>query len=173
VDFAELVTQVRIKKELEPYNEDSRLLCFDPGHTTGWAFFVGTRLIYSGQIDTTDIPNCVTAVEDLFAETQPNAIVMEDYRVYKWRAEHHVGSDMLTTRVIGSIETIAVQHFMPEIVKQPAHIAKGFCDNQKLRAWNFYQKGNLRHANDAIRHGTYFILFGAIRKADKPTRTVG
>ena len=173
MDFNTLVTTVRAQKLLEPVEDNFRVLCFDPGHTTGWALFVGTKLCVCGQINTTDIPKCVQEVEDLFAECQPDQIVMEDYRVYAWRAKHHAGSDMLTTRVIGSIETIAVQHFIADIIKQPAHIAKKFCTDAKLRAWNFHQKGGLKHANDAIRHGCYYLIFGAIRKADKARLTVG
>lgn len=172
MDFDTLVTAVREKKDLEPYNPETRLLSFDPGHTTGWCLYVGTKQVHVGQIITKSIPQCVENVENLFAETQPTAIVMEDYRVYKWRAQHHAGSDMLTTRVIGSIETIAVQHFMPEITKQPAHIAKRWCTDEKLKQWEMYVKGQ-KHARDAVRHATYFILFGAIRKADRQRITVG
>jgi hypothetical protein len=42
---------------------------------------------------------------------------------------------------------------------QGAQQAKGFSKDDKLRAWGLYQVGK-RHANDAIRHATYWLLFG-------------
>jgi len=172
MEFADLAKQIRWQKELPEIETMHVTLCFDPGHTTGWAVFKCMTLQDSGEIDTTDIEKATAEVELLLSEHQPDALVIEDYRVYKWRAKHHAGSDMLTTRVIGCIETLAVICHIPLIVKQPAHIAKGFCDDKKLRKWGYYSKGQ-KHARDAIRHGCYFLLFGAIKKADRARQTVG
>jgi hypothetical protein len=151
-----------------PDYQDFPILCFDPGHTTGWAFFEERKLVQSGEIDTTSIPNCVENASNLFNQFMPSVVVMEDYRIYRRRQKQHVGSAMLTTRVIGCLETLAVQQVneMPEIVKQPAHVAKGFCTDKKLKEWDMYDTG-LKHARDAVRHGCYFIMFGAIRAQDK------
>lgn len=167
MDFTELRTKAfEQKPEWAHKLFGSTILCFDPGHTTGWATFVDNELVESGQIDTTSIAACVTNAADLFKCFEPWVVVMEDYRVYKWRKEQHVGSEMLTTRIIGCLETLAVQNQVPEIIKQPAHVAKGFCTDDKLRVWGYYQRGE-RHARDAIRHGCYYILFGSIQKKDK------
>lgn len=136
------------------------ILALDPGHTTGWAYFYGGSLIECGQIDTSSIRKCVTNAEALIASTNPQVIAMEDYRVYRGKQQQHVNSAMLTTRVIGSLETLAIQHNVQRVVKRMATIAKGFCTDDKLRDWNMYKPGE-RHARDAIRHGCYFILFGA------------
>ena len=172
MDFETLATSVRGKKGLATPDEGHIVLCFDPGHTTGWAVFRGFKLIDCGEIDTTDIPRSVEPITSLFASWQPDVVVIEDYRVYDWRAKHHAGSDLLTTRVIGCIETLCVQHFIRSIVKQPAHMAKKFCTDKKLRYWDFYHKGS-KHTNDAIRHGCYFLVFGPIQKKDKARLTVG
>ncbi len=146
------------------------ILSFDPGHTTGWASYFDGILTDSGQIDTTSISACLDSAQPLFHTYKPNVVVMEDYRVYKWRAKEHIGSPMLTTRIIGCLETLAIQDFVNFVIKQPAHIAKNFCTDRKLKEWGYYDQG--KHARDAIRHGCYYILFGAIQKKDK-TGAVG
>lgn len=146
------------------------VLCFDPGHTTGWAMFLPVDGVYglhcSGEIDTDDMEKAPDAIGDLIDTFSPHIVVIEDYRVYKWRAKHHAGSTLLTARVIGCIETLAYIEPVEHIYKQPAHIAKGFCDDAKLREWGFYVEGE-KHARDAIRHGCYFLLFGAIKRKDR------
>lgn len=171
MDFKALALQVH-KQRGSQYDPFHDVLCFDPGHTTGWAHFYDYDLVESGQIDTTSIEAAVETAGELYDSIWPSVVVMEDYRVYKWRAQHHIGSEMLTTRVIGCLETLAVQHFIDTIIKQPANVAKGFCTDSKLKQWGFYKEGE-RHARDAIRHGAYYILFGPIRKGDKQNITVG
>ena len=169
MDFKELVGKAGRNNTYQ----DFPVLALDPGHTTGWAFFEEAELKSSDQIDTSTIEACARNATELFQIYHPQIVVMEDYRVYAWRQKQHVGSEMMTTRVIGALELMSMQHHVPHIIKQPAHVAKGFCDDKKLKEWGMYQKGQ-RHARDAIRHGCYFILFGAIRPQDKPKRpTVG
>lgn len=172
MNFEDLATKLRRQKDLPELTESFITLCFDPGHTTGWAVFMGLKLHKWGEINTNSIVDATLEVELLMSEYNPYVIVIEDYRVYKWRAKHHAGSDMLTTRVIGCIETLAIMCHIQHIIKQPAHVAKGFCSDQKLKSWNFYHKGE-KHARDAIRHGCFYLLFGALRKTDKARLTVG
>ena len=87
---------------------------------------------------------------------------MEEYRVYRWRAKQHAGSDLLTARIIGGIEmacSALLGYGHIPIIKQPAHVAKNFVSDDKLQAWGFYERGQ-KHANDAIRHACYWQLFG-------------
>ena len=167
MDFIELVSAAGRNKD----HEADRILCFDPGHTTGWAFFEKALLVDAGELDTTSIEACILNTGYLFESYPPDIVVIEDYRIYKWRQKQHVGSEMLTTRIIGCLETLTIQNFsyrgwVHKIVKQPAHVAKGFCTDKKLKEWEMDKPG-MRHARDAIRHGCYFILFGAIRPEDK------
>ena len=142
--------------------ENTPILAIDPGHTTGWAVFVGTDLAASGEAETSDIAGVQANITPLFEEFDPQYIVMEDYRIYRWRAKQHAGSTVPTIQVIGAIELITYQfHIANEVVKQPAHVAKQFCTDSKLKEWGFYITGQ-RHARDAIRHGCYFILFGKL-----------
>jgi len=147
------------------------LLAFDPGHTTGWALFRDYELIESGEVDTSDIETAVDQLMPLFQEYSPDNIVLEDYRIYRWKQKHHVGSELTTTRVIGCIETLSTIHGI-SLFKQPAQVAKTFCKDTKLKAWGVYKQGE-RHARDAIRHGIYFLINGPLRKHDKAKRSAG
>lgn len=172
MDFATLVAKTRESKGLPELSPNLKVAAFDPGHTTGWAVFNGAKLIQRGQLNTGNIPRAAGSFMGIFQNFNPNVIVMEDYRVYAWRKEQHVGSEMLTTRVIGCIETVCALEGIFDIIKQPAHIGKGFCTNKKLKDWGFYSTGE-KHAMDAVRHGTHYLLFGPIQKKDKKGHTVG
>lgn len=175
MDFETFEVATRKSKKTKRFvTPDTTILCFDPGHTTGFAIFQGLDLIESGELVTKPIDAAVRNVERMFNHCEPDIVVMEDYRVYKWKTEHHGGSELLTTRVIGCIETFCVLNFVSNVIKQPAHIGKGFATDKRLREWGFYKKGE-RHARDAIRHGCYFLLFGAIRQSEayKLRNTVG
>lgn len=165
MDFEELVRRTPRRGDTT-VTDTTTILCFDPGHTTGWAVFEGVKCFNSGEIDTREIDDSVDSISFLMGRYSPDIVVVEDYRVYKWRAKHHAGSNLLTARVIGRIEALATVEQVNTIIKQPAHIAKGFCTDTKLREWGMYVKGE-KHARDAIRHGCYFILFGAIKQKDR------
>jgi len=168
MDLNTLVHTLREQRNLEDL-QNVRVLALDPGHTTGWAMFLNNELIRAGQIDTTSVDMATQTVGALFKEFEPQIVVAEEYRVYKWRAKHHTGSDLLTARVIGCIETLCA-FTGASIIKQPANVAKGFCTDTKLRDWGVYQTG-YKHANDAVRHGCYFLCFGAIQRKDKTTNS--
>ena len=164
MDFHELALKLQSQKPHPMW--DKPILAFDPGHTTGWAFFDRGLMVVSGEIDTTSISACMDNTQPLLHSFHPHVVIMEDYRIYKWRQKHHVGSELLTTQIIGCLETLAIQDFVNFVIKQPAHIAKGFCTDKKLKEWNYYIPGQ-RHARDAIRHGCYYILFGPLQKKDR------
>lgn len=172
MDFAELATKCRKQKGMSAIHTNDMTLCFDPGHTTGWALFEGFRLHDSGELVTEPIEIAVESIRDLFNNCAPDIVVIEDYRVYRWRQKHHVGSEMLTTRVIGVIETFCVTEYIPDVYKQPASVAKKFCTDKKLREWGFYKPGQ-KHTRDAIRHGCYFLIFGAVDRKQQKGVTVG
>ena len=166
--ISELAISQARKQEREPHSDEVSLLAFDPGHTTGWAAFTGFELKASGQINTEDIDLATQAIQELIDEHKPSIIVLEEYRIYRWRTQHHAGSDLPTARVIGCMETLAyVQHI--DLYKQPAQLAKGFCKDAKLRAWGVYKQGE-KHARDAIRHGIYFMIAGPVKGKGSKSR---
>lgn len=150
------------------------LLAFDPGHTTGWAYFSDMQLMDAGQLRTKTLPDATKGFMDLLQEYKPAVVVYEDYRVYRTHREQHVGSQLLTVQVIGSLETcIALYPEEIHIVVQGAGTGKSFCKDDKLKAWGFFQLGAMRHANDAVRHGAHWILFGELPKKASTSHRVG
>lgn len=173
MDFNTLVHAThKARKTEHPVSDDTITLCFDPGHTTGFAVFHGTELFECGQLTTKPIEQAVLEIQRVIDFYEPDIVVVEDYRVYSWKTEHHAGSELLTTRIIGVIETFCVIRFIPHIIKQPAHVAKGFCTNTKLKSWGMYTPAK-KHAMDAVRHGCYYILFGTIDRKQSTSHTVG
>lgn len=137
------------------------LMAIDPGETTGIRVFNGIRPIAWYQvicIDTASVSSALEQIEGLLIEHKPEIVVMEEYRVYAHRTRQHAGSDLFTARLIGALEAMLAKHHV-NWVKQTATQAKKFFTDVKLRAWGYYIPGK-KHANDATRHGCYYLLFG-------------
>lgn len=134
-----------------------KLLALDPGETTGWAFFQGEDLIESGQVKGMTVPECYVQLSKIIDKMYPHFIVIEDYKVYGWKTKDHAWSELFTPRLIGALECYisGVGCFM--FRKQMAQQAKGFCTDDKLKAWGLWPEG--RHARDAVRHAVYYLLF--------------
>lgn len=131
----------------------STLLALDPGETTGWALFRDGTLTGAGQFRVSS----VTVFDRLFDRFQPDQLVVEQYRIYPWRSKQHQWSDVPTLRYIGAIQHAAALRGIP-IHFQMAQLVKVFCTNTKLKQWGLHKDG-LKHADDAIRHGCYYLLF--------------
>lgn len=133
-----------------------RLLALDPGETTGWAVFEDCQLARCGQWP-------VRALEDFDAfvtDKRPDAMVIENYRVYASRAAQHVGSEVNTAQYVGILKFLGQMYQVPYTL-QMAHQAKGWVSDTRLNTLGLFQTGK-RHANDAIRHGVYWLLFGKL-----------
>lgn len=154
LSFSDLLQRIRGSATI-PH----KLLCLDPGKTTGWCLFEDGVLTKWGQIeDCFDDKNVdATKLYDLFADIQPDFIVYEDYKVYSHKLDRHSFNPVFTVRLIGVIETYC-QIEGVKSHKQMATTAKNFCTDDKLKQWGFWQSG-MRHSRDAIRHGCYFLLF--------------
>ena len=140
------------------------ILALDPGETTGVARFHYNKTseiwhMYPSQLATPDIPSFIQLMQSQLDQYNPAIIVMEDYRVYSWKTKDHAWSDLHTPKIVAAMEVLCLQQNIP-LHKQMAQQAKGFCTNDKLKQWGFYQPGQ-RHAVDAIRHGCYFLLFNS------------
>ena len=152
VEFLRAATQYDYDKL-----DQLRLLVFDPGETTGVAFFTGGYVIFANQFDTKNrnhFPNQFTRLIERFA---PNRVLIEDYRVYSWKRDQHSWAELHTPKLIGHMEAACVTCSIPYSM-QMAQQAKGFCTDEKLKEWGLYAP-SLRHARDAIRHGCYYLLF--------------
>lgn len=132
----------------------------DPGETTGIAIFLDGELEGTHQVDHRGHKNVGRALEEIIEAINCEnitTVVVEDYRVYKNKAQSHTHSDLFTSRLIGAIETWTHINKIP-LVKQMASQAKKFMTDSKLKAWGFWIIGK-RHSRDAIRHAATYILF--------------
>lgn len=151
IPFADLL----IKRRGAGFKAPERLLCLDPGETTGWAVFEHGKLTASGQARTIESWD---VIHQLFVDVKPTMVLYENYRVYAHKLERHSNSEVYTLRLVGVIEFICEILFDIVHHNQMAQQAKGFTTDEKLKAWGFWKSGH-RHARDAIRHGCYFLLF--------------
>lgn len=148
-----------------------RLLCYDPGETTGFAIFEYGELIHSSQLDTHTIKSGIrTLLRTLYnidgsiyasPKSKVTQIVYENYKVYNWKTDSHAWSNLHTPKLIGALEALAHMKLMPTYT-QMAQQPKGFCTDKKLEEWGYYKAG-LKHARDAIRHGCYYMLFNYMK----------
>lgn len=163
MDFPTFLSKAN--KHLEP---PKHLIALDPGETTGYAIFVGSQLVDSGELKTDCMNHGAIILSELFAahtNTDP-IVVFEDYRIYSWKTDSHTWASLHTPRLIGMIHYLCYHHdfrYFLQIAQQP----KNFCTDTRLKEWGWYSTG-LRHARDAIRHGTYYMLFNHIPKKLPP-----
>lgn len=146
--------------DLEVLN--TRIMTFDPGETTGWATFdpsLEKKKVSAGQQNTkTFDPGSIMDLRDMIASFKPDAVVYESYRIYSWKSENHMWSEVHTLQVIGVVRYLCAEMGIP-IYFQSAQIAKNFCTDDKLKDWNQWRAGE-KHARDALRHLFYFMIFG-------------
>lgn len=139
----------------DEFKAPPRVLCLDPGETTGYALFEHGTLTTAGQVRTIDDWKIIS---DLFEEMNPTHVVYENYRVYSHKLDRHAFSEVYTLRLIGVIEFLCDVVYRIPYCNQMAQQAKGFTTDEKLKHWGFYDKGP-KHARDAMRHGVYYLLF--------------
>lgn len=160
--FSQFCQAANKAKKVTPFT--GTLLALDPGETTGWCVFDSEdgkhfHLVAQGQEKTWEMDYAVSGLTGLIKQFKPDHIVHELYAIYEWKSSDHSWSQVPTLRIIGCLETLCIQQNIPYSA-QTAQIAKNFCTDDKLRMWNYYIKG-ARHARDAIRHGTYYLMFHA------------
>lgn len=143
------------------------IVALDPGETTGACYMHRNAsgvcaLADMTQLATKFMPAAAQVVADYINMHKCDLVVMEDYRVYKWKTDSHAWADLHTAKLIGAIQYICYLHKIPFIM-QSAQIGKGFCTDDRLKEWGFYSAGE-RHARDAVRHGSQWLLFGEVQK---------
>jgi len=141
-----------------------KVVSFDPGETTGMCVFEGSKLMLASQYKAKTVPEGAAFIHDFLESWRPDVVVMEMYRIYSWKAEDHSWQNLFTPRLIGAIQYICHTLKLP-LTEQTAQQAKGFCTDERLRAWGLYQEGQ-RHARDSIRHACYYLLFTVARVQD-------
>lgn len=163
-----------------------RILAFDPGGTTGWAFhelvldkMTGAPLMIGGQLG--PVPHHLELWQ-LIMRLNPDVIVYEDFQ-YRIKRDHEddgsvlpAGIVLVSVEYIGIIKLSAYASALRGVklwCQLPAH-GKGFWTNDKLKKIGVYAKG-CQHQNDATRHLLHYITEGPLMRKDylhafKPTK---
>lgn len=139
-------------------------LSYDPGKITGWARFQDNgEVVETGQLT---IDELLAHVENmtLLNETDPiKVIIVEDFILFKHKAQQQTGSRMEASQAIGILRTLA-ERTGATFFLQPSNI--------KSMAERFTQvspKGqahNKTHWIDAFNHGAYYLIQQGIRKTE-------
>lgn len=158
--FPIFLNQTRQKQEgWKPY---PIVVAFDPGETTGYCVFIEGVLHVAGQLNTETVKLGVPVIQKTLQTYKqfndiPAMVVFEDYRIYSWKTDQHTWAALHTPQMLGVIEALCYVEGL-ETRRQMAQQPKQFCTDDKLKLWGYYRKGE-RHARDAIRHATYYLLF--------------
>jgi len=173
---------------IPPWTDEKWLVCIDPGETTGVTLSRGLYLKEFKQVPTPGFKlpfdngvlslheqlRQIMCVEEIrLWEEEPYdaleeldlTIVVEDYRIYKWKTDEHTWSTVPTLRLIGAIEHFCSYWNLP-LYKQTAYTGKSFWNDAKFEKYGIDKmlaesgsKTANRHARDALRHALQFLTF--------------
>jgi len=135
------------------------MLSLDPGETVGWAVFGAGKLVQRDQLTSKNLVEMCQLLTSLFEKYQPTTVVMENYVIFASKTKIHAWRKLYTSQLIGAIELLCHQQGATLVLQMPS--AKQFCTYKKLKHWKFFASGK-PHANDAVRHGCYYLLFNKI-----------
>ncbi|BCV23311.1 hypothetical protein [Gelria sp. Kuro-4] len=123
------------------------LLAFDPGKTTGFAWFDEDRFKVSGagQVVMDVVPKLLKTFP------RPKTILLEAFRVYPWKSAGLVWDNLPAPQVIGMIRSWADECNVP-IIELPASVRKTITNDvlKAFKAWDM--TAGMPHARDATRH---------------------
>ena len=135
------------------------LLALDPGEVTGCCVFKDGKPVEFRQLPTVNKKTRDyewSIIEEFIDEIKPDAVIIENYRIYAHKLEQHSSSDVPTLQLIGAIKYMLYKRNIPYKL-QMAQQAKGFVTDAKLKEWGMWDIGH-KHARDACRHCVYYLV---------------
>lgn len=135
------------------------LLAFDPGETTGCCVFKDGKPSEFMQLPSVNKKTREyewSIIEEFIDKVNPDAVIIENYRIYAHKLEQHSSSDVPTLQLIGVIKYMLHKRNIPYKL-QMAQQAKGFVTDAKLKEWGMWDIGH-KHARDACRHCVYYLV---------------
>lgn len=132
----------------------TKYLALDPGNSTGWATFVE-----NGDVDGFGTCRTRSEVYEKLIEVRPQVIIMEDYRLYPWKAKEQSWSGFETVRIIGAVEYYAYLHNATMVLQEPSIKAIGY----RWAGLTKPKNHDLSHETDAYVHGVYYLQKHGIR----------
>ncbi len=137
----------------------------DPGETTGFGYRMHwsdeLNKIHLSQLATKTVEEGWHAIDAAWPKTKWKTIcLIEDYKVYSWKADDHSWANLHTAQFIGALRIYCMQKGIP-VVFQMAAEAKTFVTDDMLKHWGVYEAG-MKHARDAERHILRYLMFGKV-----------
>lgn len=156
--------------DYEPTGRE-RYLSLDPGLSTGYATFdsngdlITFGTLKGGSEDLYPFLNRLNAhirlAEALTDETTGHLdVIIEDYKLYPWKAMSQVWDSLETVRLIGAVQFWADLHEFPVHLQEPN--VKGIA--YKWAGISVPKNHALSHETDAFVHGVYFLQKAGIRR---------
>lgn len=146
-------------------DSDVRIIAFDPGKTTGW-IFVAVR-------DGSCVPEVVTGefaelsdAVSLLDALKPNEVVVEEFKIYPWKAVNMSWSSVPSAEVIGVIKLWCSDNCV-KLVFQPPSLRTS-APRPWLKGSPLWSatKGK-PHARDAARHMLVYLFQNHKKLAEK------
>lgn len=141
-----------------------RWLTIDIGETTGWAVWEGVELVDSGQDplwEFIDLLDAALRADRTAYDTETNpfcnvaGIIIEDFVLYPDKARALAWDKLRTVRGLGAVTLLARQHNLP--YEEQGAYTKDAADAAGAAELFTRPLHENRHANDAIRHGVYWM----------------
>lgn len=143
-----------------PLPSEAIVATFDPGLTTGYCVVqvahdlpAGFVVLESGVVKWS---TRVLGVRALLRKYRPNLTVVEEFKLYKHKAQDQIGSDFPSVRVIGIIETYMVEFELGAPAFQGAALIAG-APPVRILEEHVSLLHNSEHARDAYKHARYFV----------------
>lgn len=131
----------------------NKILCIDPGGTSGVAIFSVTQESPAVLEDHFQIANGTKGFVDFYKENESkynwDTIVCESFTL-------RTGvkfPDLTPVYIIGALEAL-VSEGIEVVFQSPSQ--KSLCDDDRLKLIDLHKRGQ-GHANDAIRHGIIYL----------------
>jgi hypothetical protein len=129
------------------------IIAIDPGAAhVGWAVFEKGLCMRAVEY-TPD--GAAFLLESILALETVETVVIEEFRLYSWKAQDQAFREMLTSECIGALKWICKKAEVP-VVMQPASIQKPTAARLKAAGIKLTSRGQGPHAKSAELHGWYF-----------------
>lgn len=141
-----------------PLPKDPSFNCvgFDPGGATGVVIYRQGKLIAS---NSTGVEGMLNKCSDDSFWLLPRIWVVEEFRIYPWKAKDLSFDECISAHVIGMLK-VAAKRCGAEMVMQSAQNAKGFSTDDRLKLYDWYEFLSTKHERDAARHVMHYLFKG-------------
>ena len=138
---------------------EERYVAIDPGISTGFATFkangdlIRTGTLRNGKAE-------LYPFLDLLESHHHLDVILEDYKLFPWKAMAQVWDSLETVRFIGAIDRWASKMVYPVHLQDPQIKAIGY----KWAGISVPKNHDMSHETDAFVHGVYYLQKLGVRR---------